>query len=336
MSCMSAIRFCLATSIGGLLCGICRADDAAVEPLYVTNLSPVAGLLGLPSQRAAAVAVGGQWQLALHGALASHYVNDGHRAEFVHFDGETDRLLLEGRYAFATGWEVQLEVPWLRQDSGFMDATIDHWHDFWGLPDNGRDQVHNNQLDYLYRDANAVPVQRLQSDGSASGIGDVRLSLQHVLYQDDRAALAISAGYKFGSGDRRDFTGSGKGGAYTALRTSLVIADQLDWYGQLGYLRAGQIEGVAYRQQRDLWFAGTGLAWQFAGHWSLLAQIDAHRAPLDSAVDALGETAVMLTGGLRWQPAGNWSVDFSLVEDIAVETAPDVTFQTSIRYRAGR
>ena len=43
----------------------------------------------------------------------------------------------------------------------------------------------------------------------------------------------------------------------------------------------------------------------------------------------------MLTAGARWRFAQHWALDFSVVEDILVETAPDVIFQASLRYRPG-
>ena len=49
---------------------------AANEPLYAKNLSPVAGLLGLPSQRNAYLAARGSFDLALPGRIASPYVSD--------------------------------------------------------------------------------------------------------------------------------------------------------------------------------------------------------------------------------------------------------------------
>ena len=74
------------------------------------------------------------------------------------------------------------------------------------------------------------------------------------------------------------------------------------------------------------------LDWRIAERWSLLAQLDSNAAPTDSQVTALGDNAVTFTAGARWRFAPHWSVDVSLVEDIVVETAADVTFQASLRY----
>ena len=43
----------------------------------------------------------------------------------------------------------------------------------------------------------------------------------------------------------------------------------------------------------------------------------------------------MATVGVRWRFARHWALDFSVVEDIAVETAPDVIFQASLRLSPG-
>lgn len=307
-------------------------------PLYVKNLSPVAGLLGLPSQADARAPGEGRWEWGLYAGLASHYVRDGRDgsgAEQLLFDGETRRLALAGRYGFAQGWELQFELPWVWQERGSLDGAIDGWHDFWGMPDNGRGEAPRDRIAYQYAD----PAPRFDLRDSASGAGDASVALQRELYRGGGVTLAGTLGYKFGTGDAGDFTGSGEGDAYLALRVTGAAASAgegaLGWYGQVGYLRAGEVAELGPRQERDLWFAGAGLAWRVAQNWSLLAQVDAHSAPLDSALDALGSEAVMLSAGARWRFARQWSVEFSLVEDIAVETAPDVVFQFGLRYSGG-
>ena len=313
-----------------LLLLLAAQSVAASEPLYVKNLSPVAGLLGLPAQRTASVDTAGQFNLALHGSLASHYISEGSGDEYLNLDGETGRLALEVRYAISDNLDVQLELPWLKHSGGNLDSLIDNWHDFWGMSDGGRSNVEQDLLDYRYRGEDNF----LLEDDS-SGLGDTSLSLGYRFYGDEEASASIVVGYKFGTGDEDKFLGSGADDAYLALRFS---GDQrsdlpLRWHGQLGYLYAGESELIQNIQEQHLWFAGLGLDWRLGESWSLLGQVDAHAAPADSDIKGIGETAVMLTLGARWRFAEQWDLDLSLVEDIQVETAPDVIFQASVRYR---
>jgi hypothetical protein len=181
----------------GLPAALCVLPVAASEPLYVKNLSPVAGLLGLPSQRDAHTTEPGSLGAALHSSIASHYVNDSSRDEFLNLDGETLRFALELRYGLAENWDVQLEGPWLDQSGGNLDSLIDDWHDLWGMSDGGRSDVPRDELDYRY--ATRAGSFGLQED--ESGLGDVSLSTTYAFHRDDSAAASLVLGYKFGSGD---------------------------------------------------------------------------------------------------------------------------------------
>ncbi|MEH6608603.1 MAG: DUF3187 family protein [Halioglobus sp.] len=303
------------------------------EPLYTKNLSPVAGLFGLPAQRSARIGSAGVSSLALHGSVASHYVSDSESAEVLNFDGESQRLALEWRYGLTDNWDLQLEVPWLDHSGGQLDSLIDDWHNFWGLSDGGRSKAPADVLDFHY--ASAAENFQLQDD--VSGIGDTSLSVSRVLYRDAGSTAAIALGYKFATGEEEDFLGSGADDVFATLRFSgQHKADlPLTWHGQLGYLRAGDTRILGDIQEKNLWFAGLALDWRIAERWSLLAQVDAHAAPADSAIGGLGDEAIMLTVGGRWRFSRDWAVDLSVVEDVRVETAPDVSFQASLRYRPG-
>jgi Protein of unknown function (DUF3187) len=305
--------------------------SAGGEPLYAKNLSPVAGLLGLPSQRSASTGPKGSLDIALHSSIASHYISEERQGEYANLDGETLRFALEMRYALADNWDLQLEVPWLEHSGGNLDSLIDSWHNFWGMSDGGRSDAPEDVLDYRYRGDGEFTLL-----DDTSGIGDTSLSLSYQFYRDDGAAASAVLGYKFATGDEDDFLGSGAEDAWLGVRFSGDhLADlPLRWHGQLGYLRAGSSDLIGPAQERDLWFGGLALDWMVAPTWSLLAQIDAHAAPMSSDIKALGEEAVMLTVGARWRFAQKWSVDLSLIEDIQVETAPDVSFQASLRYKA--
>ncbi|MEM9254841.1 MAG: DUF3187 family protein [Pseudomonadota bacterium] len=303
---------------------------AVSEPLYVKNLSPIVGLTGLPSQRSAMTTAPSTVYAALHTSVANNYVLDSDSDELVNLDGETLRFALELRYGLARNWDLQLEVPWLDNSGGHLDKLIDDWHEFWGMSDGGRDQAPRDVIDFRYQTLDYG--FGLQED--ASGIGDISLSLNHTFYRDEGSAATAVLGYKFGTGDAQDFTGSGEDDAFLAIRLSgEQMSDlPLSWHGQVGYLRAGKVDLLGERQQRDFWFAGISMDWHFARRWSAIVQVDSHSAPLDSDLKATGEDAFMLTVGGRWRFAQDWSVDASVIEDIETETAPDVTFQLSLRY----
>jgi Protein of unknown function (DUF3187) len=315
----------------GLVALFAGAAAQASEPIYVKNLNPVRGLLGMPSQRAAFIPSPGSLDLALHGSLANTYLLDVDASEAVNLDGEIQRFALEGRYALADNWDVQLEVPWLQHSGGQLDNVIEGWHDFWGMPDGGRPEVKRDVLDYRY--GNRDDSFALLDD--TSGLGDITLSTSYVFYDDRGTSTAVVAGYKFATGDEDKFLGSGGDDAYLALRFSgRHLADlPLTWHGQLGYLRAGSSGLMGSRQERDLWFAGLSLDWAAFNQVSVIGQVDAQAAPMDSEVTGLGDEAVLLSLGLRWRFLPHWSADFNFVEDAAPETAPDIILQASVRYR---
>ena len=124
---------------------------AASEPLYVKNLSPVTGLLGLPSQRSADSEDAGKLGVALHSSVSNSYLQDSNSREYLNLDGETQRFALELRYGLAEAWDVQLEVPWVDQSGGNLDDLINDWHDLWGMSDGGRSEAPNDLLDYRYQ-----------------------------------------------------------------------------------------------------------------------------------------------------------------------------------------
>lgn len=318
--------------VGPLIAG--AVPTLASEPLYVKNLSPITGLIGLPSQRNAITVPAGALELAVHSSIASHFVNDASAREFVNLDGETLRMALDLRVGLAENWDMHVEVPWIDHSGGHLDKPIDNWHDFWGMADGGREAVPRDLLDYRYASADG-------SYGlleSSSGVGDVSLSVSHAFYRDEDAAATVVVGYKFGSGDEEEFTGSGADDVFLALRMSGDhLSDlPLSWHGQVGYLHAGDSDLLGDTQETELWFAGLSVDWRVAQQWSLLAQVDAHAAPLDSSLTATGDDAFLLSFGGRWYVSPRWQVDVSIVEDIQVETAPDVTFQASVRFVPGK
>jgi hypothetical protein len=199
------------------------------------------------------------------------------------------------------------------------------------MSDGGRSQVPRNLLSYRYA---AAAARGFTLEDKESGPGDISAGLNYAFFRDEGAVASLALGYKFGVGDQDSFLGSGGDDAFVAVRFSGAHLSGLPlyWHGQLGYLRAGDSDLLEGVQQQDLWFAGLSMDWRVSEDWSFLLQLDGNAAPTNSDLSALGDNAAMLTGGVRWRFNPGWAVDISLVEDILVETAADVTFQASLRY----
>lgn len=303
--------------------------DAIHEPLWVENLSPMAALLALPSQRSADIRQG--LSVTLHSDIATHFVSQARSDETVFFDGETQRHSVGLRWGISPDWELSAVVPFTRHGGGFTDGYVNRWHDFFGMPDGGRSEIPEDQLLYQF----ASPQIDSALFKSASGLGDATLELTFMGERQRDLQIAYAVGYKASTGDSSEWTGSGSSDLYGVARFSGAHRSELPlyWHGQLGVTSVGDSSLLGPEQRDWIWFGGLSAEWHFNERWALIGQIDSHSALLDSSLDALGEPAAMLSLGLRRQLNSKWAIDVSFAEDIVVESSPDIIFQASLHYR---
>lgn len=317
---------------GGFICCAAVAwsqNLSASEPIWVENLAPLAGLISLPAQRGAPLPSG--WRVDTHLAVASHFVMAESAADTVIFDGETTRYSLAVEYGWQERWSLRLTVPWIMHRAGFLDGAINSWHEAFGLRDGGREVFPKDQFRFQYRSSS----HEVSSLSGGDSVGDIRLEVNRRLFQSPDHAAALTLGYKAATGEVKYFTGSGSEDIFATLRYSGkgLWQTPLSWHTQVGVTWAGTSELLGPNQRRSLWFAGLGFEWPVANRWSVLAQFDSHSEVLDSPVRAVGSTSGLLSFGLRFSPSPSWAFEVSFIEDIIVETAPDVTFQASLRWR---
>ena len=298
------------------------------EPLQITNLSPLASLRAIPSQRSVGTPLGLSW--AASATLSNHFTLESKGDESLFLDGQTDALTLSLRYGLPNQWDVDVTVPWRHHSGGFTDNLISSWHRFFGLPDGNRDSYPTDALHYQL----SQPEHDRRLIRSASGLGDIHVAVSRPVLAIDGGQLGISVGVKTASGQSADWLGSGATDVYALLRFSgqQLGGWPLWWHGQVGGTRAGDSDLLGPEQKRSLWFAGLAAEWRFTPRWSALIQYDGHSALLDGALEALGEPAGMLSMAVRWRPTAHWMIDAGFSEDVVVESAPDITFLLNARY----
>lgn len=308
-----------------------------VTPFYTWNQSPLIQIFGLPAAERAILLPHGRVEGLLAMDVASNFAHDETSRERILLDGENYRFTLALRYGLAPGIEAGIDIPYVGQGGGFLDSFIEGWHDFFNLPQGGRDEAPRNRLLYSYtKDGQS----RLRSDDSSFGLGDMRLSGGVQLYNDGSAnprAVALRASLKLPTGESSELHGSGG----TDFALWLTASD--DYRLSLGHFTlfgagGGMVMGdgdVLPAQQRNLAAFGTfGFGWAPVEWIAFKTQASGHTAFYrDSELRELSSSGLQLLIGGTLAFSQETSLDIGVSEDIAVNTSPDVAFHLGLRRR---
>lgn len=333
MSRVAALFFSLFCSAG-----VAAAADMEVMPFSVFNQSPLIQIYGLPHDTAADITPAGTFRISLNQDLSSNYTVHSNAHEKIILDGETYRTTLAVRYGIASNWEAGIEIPYLFQSGGFLDGFVIGWHNFFGLPQGGRDSAPKSQLNYSY---SKDGVQKLQMNRPASGIGDIALTGGYGLYDDlsteRHDSLALKGAVKLPTGDSSSLFGSGSIDGMLQLCGSMTKFSEwgsLGVYGSVGVLAMSKSD-VLRDQHNPLAGVGTlGLGWGPASWISFKFQLNGN-TPLyhGSSLAEISQSPLLLVIGGALKFPGEYLLDIGVAEDVAVATAPDVSFYLGLSKR---
>ena len=314
------------------------AASNEMAPFDSSNQSPLVSIFGLPGTGNFFLLEPGRTELALNAVLSSNYTKDDNARESIILDGETTRFTLLARHGLSPRFEVGVKIPYITQSGGFLDSAIESYHTAFGFPQGGRDQAPRNRLLYYYR---RDGIDRVRVDTSGSGVGDLALTGAWQLYQsggDEKEGLALNISLKLPTGDSDQLHGSGS----TDIALSLAggAEGKFEFGKWTSYGAAGMIyltEGKVLAGQQKNWagFGSLGLGWQTPLSWlGLKVQADAHTPFFSgSELKELGANSVQLVAGGTLYLPGKTTLDIGVGEDLAVNTAPDVSFYLTFRSR---
>lgn len=307
-------------------------SPAPVRPVYSFNQSPLIQIYGLPALGESRVLPLDESTLSVHLQIANHFTGSSHGSEVLSLDGETRRWTLAWRQGLGGGKEWGLELPYLSHGGGFLDRSIEEFHDLFGMPQYGRTDIPRKRIDYRYE---RQGVSLVNLNRAVSGMGDVRLSAAKRADAESAAggyAATWRASLKLPTGDDSKLLGSGSTDLAGWLSAATIRSpDKWSFYGGGGLLL--MTEGnVMPAQQRHLVAFGTlGISRKFRPQLSLIAQLDTH-SPFysGSGLRQLGRYAVLGLLGLDWEFAPRKFLAFSVSEDMVVGASPDVAFNLSL------
>jgi len=310
-----------------VLLGLARPGAAQLaEPMQIRNLNPLVAIFGLPAWDT--VARGNRFGASLE--LANHFELATIGSESLALDGETARTTLSFAHGFDRGWMVGVELPLFHIGGGVLDDAIDAWHSTFNLPDGGRNRRPEGDLRFVLGHSGSV---FFQLDQPQSGLGDVQLKVARGLGAD--YGFVIEAGLKLATGDEQMLAGSGSSDEWlTVLRTRPLPERRhpAGYYWGVGVVHAGNPVEIEYLAESWVYTAVVGGSWQRWPKFGLKAQLDVHAPFYDSPLVEIGDTAIEATFGAWMQRRKDAQLEFAVVEDLRVSTAPDVVLKIAARW----
>lgn len=241
-------------------------------------------------------------------------------------DGESTELRWSGSWRVAKRWQLGLSIPLVHYGGGGLDATIDHWHRFLGLPSGDRPLRPENELEFAYQGTRGS----LDITESYTGLADSSLQAGFTALSTTTSSIDLWIGLELPTGDAQRLTGN----------DALDVAGWIDGHWQLaamwrvdatfGISRPGSVDPLPLEARSVVPFGTLALSWGRA-QYGIALQLDAHGSCVeDTQLDFLG-SATLLTVGGHYQTTGGWRFELAVTEDIQVGASPDVAFYFGIR-----
>ncbi|HLF09902.1 MAG TPA: DUF3187 family protein [Gammaproteobacteria bacterium] len=309
-----------------LLLAVGESLAQPAEPFRIRNLNPLVAIFGLPA-----------WETVNSGTafgatveVGNHYRLSRRGNDVLVLDGETLRTTLAFTHGFAERWAVGAELPHYQLSGGVLDDLIDGWHSAFGMPDGGRNNRPEDELLFLIGDQAGV---FFELDRRQRGFGDVQLKLARAIGPDQ--GFVVQGTVKVPTGDEGMLAGSGSADwSLTLLRSrELRLGNRpAGFFWGAGLLRAGEPEPIDFAAETLVYTGVVGGSWEIRPRFGVKAQLDFHSPFFNTPLEELGENAIQATVG-GWFRANERSViEFALVEDLEVSTAPDVVLHVAARW----
>jgi hypothetical protein len=313
------------------------ADNPAATGFVMRNLAPFAALVGVPGRwpNASGVVADVSVNAANHSALDSR---DG-LTTFT--DGETHALTARLQFAATERLRIGLQLPWMRHSGGFLDSTIDNWHELFGLNEGIRPKLEQDQLSYVLN-RNTAEIYRF--DDSASGIGDLQVGITGELGNLARDADAgywlripwrVTLNVKLPTGDADKLTGSGHTdvGLGIGWRSPDDHPGRIRWWLDAGLLFPGDVDIAGLETASSVYYYDGAVTWRVFRRLDLIAQIAGHDGLYSGNVPILSDDSVQLALGGLWHVTRKTALRVGIYEDLMPESAPDFGIEIALLIR---
>jgi len=309
-------------AMAALLCcasGMVRADDF----FLVRDENPLIRSFYLPLPSDSMLRDGASLAATL--SISNTLNVENRPQETLLVDGESDTLRLVFANTMSGSWGYRFTVPIIHDSGGFLDSTIDAWHRWFGFDPGNRPYYPRNELIYSYSGRGRVDLTQPQTS-----IGDISGEVGWYAIDEAPRTVSLWGGLQAPTGSVSRLTGDG---AWDGALWAHAAWRWTQWQlaAELGAAQPFGDEIFAGYAHTTSLFGRLGVTHALGAEWSLRAQLDGQtRRVMDSYIRFLGPS-LQLTVGAERRLSGRWRIAFGFAEDVAVNTAPDITFFLGLR-----
>ena len=297
-------------------------DNGALSGKFTLPMSLEGANLLAPGQTAAYGTV----------VMSNHSIVETFLDESLVLDGETTRLEFGFRYGLTRRLEFGVRIPYVWHETGTFDSLVEDWHKALGLPQGQRARREKDLLEFSYRQ-NDEEIFDYQS--RSDGIGDIRLTAGYRLSSGTNYRSALRFGVKLPTGESEEFHGSGGTDVSVGIAgdwDTVFNQERLNAFYRAHVNYIGEPDLLPDRYEEIVWQLSAGLGYFVTPSFELRAQTIARTANYDSKIETLGQNSFWLMFGANIRVSRNYLLSLGVAEDIKVRSAPDVSFQLSLRY----
>ena len=244
-------------------------------------------------------------------------------------DGEHYRTALAMRRGLRTGIQVELVIPVINFQGGFLDSTVESFHDLFSLGQAGRLGVPRDAFEVYVRSSEG---ELFVDEDPGTALGDIVLGAKFDLLRRPEAksfSLSAESLVKLPTGDEERFTSSGSTDLGLQLLATRYFRKSC-LHGSLGLAYLGEMERLGVSSQA---LVSGMIAYErgLGTRTSILAQMTLSQSPFgDLDLEELKDLSTQLTLGVK-RVVGKQVLFAGITENVAsFDNSPDIGFHLGL------
>jgi hypothetical protein len=247
------------------------------------------------------------------------------------FDGELSLVEIEYIHSLTPSMQVQVAWPLHIHGGGFLDRTIEGFHDATGLGRASRHLMSRNDMHVVARlgDDELVMIER----GTRAGHGDPTISLRHASRLGRGMSLVAEAAVKIPAGDPEHYFSSG----HSDMGVQLSLQKQFErnaLYLGGSWVRVGDTRLFPNFALTDA--QSISLAWEYAFSgmtWGIVQGSWGRGAFRGAETSSMTDDRNQISLGLRRRLSDRSAVTFALTENVIhFKNTPDIGIHLGVGF----